>query len=295
MKKNEYANVIKRNFTQINEFSTSETHNAMHKMIVQTRVKNGKYKPVGHLLEIYSEHSFNNILCGNDVEIEWEGQSSRGWLGYNSARIDVFEINRDASGDKFSRNIEVLVDHPHLIYLPNGRTGKKAAKEFRDYMFSKGYFSQLNYNHFTKSIRFAKFPQNDERGVKRLHFFLNPELPTTSHLKYGDFSDLVDIKTELERKYDLYSRQADKMTYVVFLEDLHHYVMDLKKMLNKKDMTPEECKIDFIWTLSKTDMASIIKVNGGKAQVFAATDLLKIPRRLKKKAHMMLHSIDELV
>lgn len=300
MKRTDYYKVIAANFRAINSTlpsgSTSPMHRALHKVVVQTRIKNGKYDEIGRLLGIASEHSFNNVLCGNDVVVEYEGRKYGGKLARGIARIDIREHNRDISGKKFTRNIEVLVDHPYLAYFPNSKKGRQIANDFRDYMFRKDYFGERERAYFSKGVAHAGFNnKNEEHGLRRIHFVLSDALPSVTGLDYSPFKQFVGLKSELERKYDIYNSLSDKMAFAVFLEDLPLYAKDLRDMLEKKDMSPEECKIDYFFTLKKEQLMSIARDNGGMTKVFYNEKGLEMAGKKSKKITLQIWSLEDIL
>jgi hypothetical protein len=308
MKKNEYPKCIRSNFEKINNppgspyfvqnASTSARHRDLHKVALQTRVKNGKYsKDIGHLMSIDAEHLFDNVEFDNDVEVILpNGRKYSRTFVQGSGRIDWYEQFRDKHGKKLTKNVEVLIDHPYNAYFPNNPEGREWAKDFGDYMFThkKKYFDQEALHHFNTGIKFAGFSKRwNNGGLKRLHYALADSATSPSKVDYSEFKRFVNLKSELERKYCAYSPMADQMSFVFFLKDLEFYRRDLVNLTEK--IGSENCRIDYFMTIREDYLDSIVRANGGKNTVAYTTHLLEIPTKLKKKAEMQIWPIEELL
>lgn len=278
LKKNEFADAIRANFAAINDpdkGSTSLLHRVMHKVYVQTRVKNGRYEEYGILENIVSEKVFENMLCGSTLEIVLpDGKSYIAEPEYGDLRIDSYEICKE-KGMRFTRNVEVLVGYPRIFYFPCSFDGFELAKEFSHYMLGHNYFTSGMKSKFDSDLKIKRsdFERRNREKIRcslsnkdrydelmknkiyKIHYHISPLVDRHKKINYDDFSGMVEIESEMERKWKNYYYLADKLSFVIDEDFLWEYVVDAKRILEKYEISLSESRLDTMITLSQSDLS----------------------------------------
>lgn len=277
MKKNEFSKVISSNFVRINDpdyGSTSLEHRLLHKLYVQTRVKDGRYDEFGRLQDIFSEKIFENQPSGNPLTITLpNGTEYTGEPEFGDLRIDCYE-NCRKKGEPFTHNVEVLVGCPRNFYFPCSFRGFELAEDFSYYMLGRTYFTKEMKKKFDNDVKIKRsdFEKRNKEKVKhllsdkqkyaelcknklyRIHYHVSPEIDSHKKIDYDDFDGMVEIESEVERKWRLYQPLADKLSFVIFDEYLWDYVTTIKKMLDKHDLSLEQSGLYAIVTIPRADV-----------------------------------------
>lgn len=282
LKKNEFSRVISSNFKQINdpEFgSTSFDHRTLCKLYVQTRVKDGRYDDYGRLQDIVSEKIFYGQPGGNPVTITLpDGTKYTGEPEFGDLRIDCYE-NCRTNGDPFTHNVEALVGYPRNFYFPSSFKGFELANNFSYYMLGRNYFNSDIKKKFDSDVKIKRsdFERRNKEKVKyllsdrqkyaelcknkiyRIHYHIDSGIDSHKKINYDDFEGMAEIESELERKWRLYHPLADKLSFVVFDEYLWDYVLAIKKLLDKHDISLDNSGLHAIVTIPYADVQTAYK------------------------------------
>ncbi|MDD5182493.1 MAG: hypothetical protein PHC66_05010 [Candidatus Nanoarchaeia archaeon] len=342
MRKNEFSNVIGSNFEQINDSeygSTSLEHRTLHKLYVQTRVKDGRYDEYGRLKSIFSEKIFYNQLSGNPITIRLpDGTEYKGESEYGDLRIDCYEVC-STEGARFTHNVEVLVGYPRNFYFPCSFRGFELAENFSYYMLGSNYFTKEMKTKFDKDIKIKrsdferrnrtkldcmfsnkqKYAELCKNKLYRVHYHISSGTDSHKRIDYGDFDGMAEIESETERKWRHYHPLADKLSLVIPDEYLWDYVLAIKKLLDKHNLSLEESGLHALVTIPRFDMQAAYaaakkgcrsKCKGisrcrhgfsnekqctGENIIYSTSSVIHLSRNNKYNVNMQIRFLDDLL